>query len=266
MYESHFGLKKKPFLNAFDGEFFYSSRAHEEAMARCRYAAGEGRGAAALTGPAGTGKTFVASMLAREWAAAGIPVVHLRHACLSREEFVRVLLAGLGGGMDDTGSFSALEDRLAELPATGRRAVLILDDAHLQDLAVFSAVRGLLNLQAGGGLAVTVLLAGNETLWPRLRAAQIDGRVDISFRLTALQADEIAPYVERRLRAAGAAGPLFAPDAFEPIGAWSGGIPARINRLCDTALFATYGEGAQMVDVNRVRRAIEDLEGSGPRE
>ena len=63
---------------------------------------------------------------------------------------------------------------------------------------------------------------------------QLRQRVIATFHLGPLEQEETEAYVMHRLEVAGWRGdPAFSPDAFAAIHRYAGGIPRRINMLCD---------------------------------
>ena len=83
-----------------------------------------------------------------------------------------------------------------------------------------------------------------------------------------LDAEETRAYIEHRLRHVGWDNdPAFEPAVFNPIYAFTGGIPRKINTLCDRLLLATFLADRHDVDEVTVREVIEDLkqEFAGPR-
>jgi hypothetical protein len=70
---------------------------------------------------------------------------------------------------------------------------------------------------------------------------QFRQRVAATCHIGPLDADETKSYVEHRLKCAGATDkPTFDPGAFEGIYKASGGIPRRINSVCDRLLLLGY--------------------------
>src|SRR5713101_7576193 len=63
MYESHFGLRRRPFRTTPDSEYYYPGTSHEEALARLLQAIDDMEGIALLTGEPGTGKTLLCHRL-----------------------------------------------------------------------------------------------------------------------------------------------------------------------------------------------------------
>jgi len=63
MYLDYWGLKKKPFENTPNPDFFFYSVNHEEALTRLLYGVKERKGAVMITGDIGAGKTLLSRML-----------------------------------------------------------------------------------------------------------------------------------------------------------------------------------------------------------
>ncbi|MHB1560069.1 MAG: type II secretory pathway protein ExeA, partial [Isosphaeraceae bacterium] len=60
MYESHFGLARRPFLESADPAWYVPLPGHEALLRRLRYALEHSGGPAILHGPGGSGKTLLA--------------------------------------------------------------------------------------------------------------------------------------------------------------------------------------------------------------
>jgi general secretion pathway protein A len=79
------------------------------------------------------------------------------------------------------------------------------------------------------------------------------------YYLPPLSRKETEEYIEKRLRVAGAQGPLFTKKAIKEIYRKSGGIPRSINILCDNALLNGFALCQKIVDVRSVREVAKDL-------
>jgi general secretion pathway protein A len=77
--------------------------------------------------------------------------------------------------------------------------------------------------------------------------------------LPPLSEKETKEYIGKRLRIAGAKGPLFSEKAIKQIYLKSRGIPRLINILCDNALLNGYALDKKMVDARSVREVAKDL-------
>src|SRR5262245_57905633 len=63
MYQTHFGLRHRPFRSTPDRDAYYPATSHEAALARLVQAVHEDEGLALLTGEPGTGKTLLCHRL-----------------------------------------------------------------------------------------------------------------------------------------------------------------------------------------------------------
>jgi DNA-binding response OmpR family regulator len=83
-------------------------------------------------------------------------------------------------------------------------------------------------------------------------------RVIARYHLDALSADETRHYIAHRMAVAGLQGPLpFQQRALARVHALTGGVPRRINLLCDRALLGAYGAGVREVTDAMVRRVVD---------
>ena len=96
---------------------------------------------------------------------------------------------------------------------------------------------------------------------------QLRQRVIASYHLGPLDKAETQAYIEHRLAHVGWKGdPRFEPAAFDLIHAASGGIPRRINTLCNRLLLAGFlGEkhAFDAADVQAIAREIREELGAG---
>jgi general secretion pathway protein A len=79
------------------------------------------------------------------------------------------------------------------------------------------------------------------------------------FFLEALSQPETALYVKHRMEVAGGSIELFTPDALALIHERSGGIPRRINQLCDSTLLTGYGKNVKTIDSDLIQETIKSL-------
>jgi len=79
------------------------------------------------------------------------------------------------------------------------------------------------------------------------------------YYLSNLSQKETEEYIAHRLYIAGAKYNPFLQDAVEVIYQHSGGIPRRINHICDTALLAGMGAALKQIDGSFVKEVIESF-------
>ncbi|WP_010582726.1 ExeA family protein [Schlesneria paludicola] len=260
MYERYWKLERAPFDQDRRTETFYSSRFHGEALIKLKYLIEHGKGSASLVGASGTGKTHVLELV-RQSVTRG-PVVHLLYPQLTPHELVSYITheldanppksAGAVPGMDLL--LQTLEGRLTELTQAGQSPVIMIDDAHLiDDRRVFQTLHQLMNFQRPGRTNFSLILAGQPELAGTLqRHEQMSDRIAFQCLLQSLTAAETAAYVRHRLLTAGRTESLFDDSALRAIFELSGGIPRRINRLCDFALLIGYANQLAFVSSDQI--------------
>ena len=154
-----------------------------------------------------------------------------------------------------------LEAVLRMLTSSGRPPVIVIDDAHaIADRSVLQSLQLLLNFQQCEGTDFTLILAGQpELVGVVQRLPQLDDRVAMPCVLQAFCSVETASYVRHRLQAAGATVPIFSEAALIAIHELSGGLPRRINRLCDFALLVGYAEELTAIDAPQIEGVHSEL-------
>ncbi len=122
---------------------------------------------------------------------------------------------------------------LESLGRSGRRAIIVIDDAQNLGAAQLAMLGTLLSDYRADN-ALSLILAAPAEFAPRLQEVkELASRLTYTLELQPLTADEVEPYISRRLAMSGAAaqGRLFTPEVVEEIHLQSEGYPARINAL-----------------------------------
>ena len=104
---------------------------------------------------------------------------------------------------------------------------------------------------------VTILLLGQPELVPKVEnMKQLDQWISVRCHLTTLKRNETTEYILHRLKVAGVEQPIFTEEALKLIHERSGGIPRRINQICDMCLFTAYTRQVFTVDELIVQKAL----------
>ncbi|MEJ5376807.1 MAG: AAA family ATPase [bacterium] len=269
MYESFFGLEKKPFEITPDPAFMYASQQHKEALASLIYGVKEKKGLMVLTGEVGTGKTLLVRCLL-QMLDPGTKTGYIINPRLSLMEFFQSVAHefGLGGDFSTKAAFlERMNHFLLETAARGDRAVLIVDEAQNLGLPILEEIRLLMNLETSKQKLLQVILAGQPELHKIIEFScmrQFKQRISLRAHLNPLSKKETALYIRRRLEVAGLSqGEIFDARSVALIHKYSSGIPRLINVVCDNSMLTAYALGKKRVSPAVVREVIGDLEGKG---
>jgi type II secretory pathway predicted ATPase ExeA len=265
MYETYWRLKQKPFDNTADPRFYYPAESHQAALLKLRYAVENRRGAGLLVGPSGSGKTLVTTMLRGMLGEKCAPFVHLVFPQMSSADLLAYLADELdGGGCAAAGvqaSVRRIERFLTANAAKDRHAVIAVDESQLiTDVHTLETLRLLLNFEANGVPALTLLLVGQPSILTMVeRMPQWEERLAVKCLLRPFSEPETAAYVEHRLRVAGSTQSIVEHDALPTLQELTGGIARRINRLCDLALLVGYAEEQKTLSAGHFESVCQEL-------
>lgn len=257
MYTSYFGFTEKPFKLKPDARTMFNAASAQRCYADLVREILEQRASIVLSGESGCGKTTLVDKCCAGLADV-VRFVRITNVHLSADEILDALAESLGIGARDRNLKRRRRRLRASLAAEvqrGRGVVLVVDDAHaLSDEALAS----LLSFTAeplDGQRVLQLLLVGLPELVERCRATAPSLAV---CNLDGLLASEIDDFVRHQLRIAGYRGePLFTHDAIRTVATYAGGVPRRINALCDAALFAASLDQRRTVTSQLVADAVE---------
>ena len=267
MYADYFGLQQEPFSIAPDPRFLYLSARHREALAHLLYGLDRGGGFVLLTGEVGAGKTTACRAFLKH-----VPptchVAYILNPMCSGHEMLKSVCAefGVTPSTDAPSSqdcIDALNAFLLRTHAEGQQCLLIVDEAQNLSPAVLEQLRLLTNLETDERKLLQILLIGQPELRDMLarpEMKQLAQRVIARYHLGPLNEAETEQYIRHRLAVAGRRGTVpIRREARVRIHRLSGGIPRRINLLCDRALLAAYGDGKPRVDVALIDSAAREV-------
>jgi type II secretory pathway predicted ATPase ExeA len=265
MYESFFGLSQRPFSKTPDPAFLYEGRGHAEALARLLTAA-EDKDIGVLTGEIGAGKTTLSRAVIDRLDERFRPVLVINPR-ISAIQLLGLIARRLGVDPVPRGKMRLIEsllDRLYAYYEEGAIPLVIIDEAQMiTSKSVFDELRLLTNMQLDDAGLVGLLLLGQPELKARLEKKTYRSfaqRIGMAFHLGPLSMKETGAYVNHRLRVAGRDEGLFAEEALERVHAGSGGIPRRINTICQGALLSAFGQGMATIEAGVVADVVADLQ------
>ncbi len=242
MFLEFYNLREQPFGTTPNPRYLYSSIVHREALASLVYGIESNLGFAVLVAEPGMGKTTLLFRLLSQLKNSARTAFLFETQCDS-QSLLRHLLAELRiptTDRDPVVLHEKFKQVLYEESRIGRRVVVIIDEAQNLETRVLETVRLLSNFETSEAKLLHIILAGQPRLAEQLgrpELSQVRQRIPIMSFLRPLELEEVAQYIDHRLRIAGYSGPqLFTTSALEGIAELSGGVPREINRICFNAL------------------------------
>ena len=267
MYESFYRLSAKPFSLNPDPKFFFGSKGHKRAMSYLEYGLHQGEGFIVITGEVGAGKTTLVRNLFRKMDTANLVAAQLVSTQLDAEDTLRMVAASFGLEHEEAPKavlLKRLEAFLTSCREQDKRALLVVDEAQNLTPRAVEELRMLSNYQAADRSLLQTFLLGQPEFRVTMQSAgmtQLRQRVIASYHLGPLDAEETRSYIEHRLHTVGwTDDPSFADAAFNEIFAFSGGIPRKINTLCDRLMLMGYIEEKHTFGVPEIKEVIADIQ------
>jgi len=265
-YLEFYRLKEQPFTNSINNRFYFSSEQHGEALLRLKYAVSTMKGLAVLLGGIGTGKTTLARRMLDElgedeYESALLVIIH---SSITAEWLLKKIAMQLGVDEipeDKVNLLSKLYHRLIEIHESGKKAVVLIDEAQmLNTREIMEEFRGLLNLEVPGGKLVSFVFFGLPELDELLSLDEpLKQRVAVKFRLKSFTQNTTEEYIRHRLGIAGNSVDMFSKEAMDSVHIYSKGIPRLINTICDNALLEGFLTKKPLIDTSIIEEVASDF-------
>lgn len=267
MYNDHYGLTGRPFQLTPDPRFYFESATHKKAMAYLGYGLAQGEGFIVVTGEIGSGKTTLVGHLMETVDRNRVNAVKIVSTQVEGDDMLRMVANALGVATENAEKAQLLdriERQINERARAGQRTLLIVDEVQNLPFSGLEELRMLSNYQSGGQSMLQILLLGQPEFRNRLETSdqleQLRQRIIATHHLTAMEANEVGPYILHRMKLVGWTGtPTFADGAFASLYRHSGGIPRKINTLMTRVLLMGALEKSAVIDAGLVEAVLDDL-------
>jgi putative secretion ATPase (PEP-CTERM system associated) len=266
MYEAYYQFQAKPFQLSPDPSFFFSSKGHRRAMAYLEYGVHQGEGFIVITGEIGSGKTLLASTLARKMTSRSLVLAQVVSTSLDADDVVRMVAAAFGLSQENSKAelLNRIEQFLLACHRQGKRVLLLVDEAQNLPARALEELRMLSNFVSAGKPLLQTFLLGQPEFRKTLQSPEMEQlrqRVTATCHLGPLDATETAAYIVHRLLTVGwRDDPSFSSDAFAAIHQYTGGIPRKINLLCDRLLLMGRLDQKHAFTGKEVAQVIDELQ------
>jgi general secretion pathway protein A len=281
LYSDYFNLPRNPFGETPDASFYFDSKTHNSALNKLGWAVEQGRGFTLLTGEVGTGKTLISRMLLNEISETASTALIL-YPKLNDLELLAAIAAEFEIECEASTNkqyLDCINEFLLRNAAEGRKSVLIIDEAQNLPTETLETVRLLSNLETEREKLLQIILVAQPELraeldTPKLR--QLRQRICVSLNLEPFTQEDTERYIKHRFEVAGSGNFVrFDQDTMRLIHKRSGGIPRKINKLCEFILLSAQKRQSRLISLKlateilagpRDRRSFfERLTGSSPR-
>lgn len=208
-------------------------------MAYLMYGVYQGEGFIVITGEIGAGKTMLANTLALKRAAGKWVQANVVSTNLRGDDMVRMVAAAFDLPQDRSKAvvLSRVEKFLLACNRQGKRALLVVDEAQNLPARSIEELRMLSNFVSASKPLLQTFLLGQPELRSTLQnpdMEQLRQRIIASCHLGPMDRQDTEAYIVHRLQTVGwRHDPSFSEDAFDAIYEHTGGIPRKINSLCD---------------------------------
>jgi general secretion pathway protein A len=264
MYESHYGLSRKPFEISPDPDFLWYGEKHREGLAILKYGILENKGFLLITGEVGTGKTALIRTIEKEVQARAI-IVTIPDPGMSLMDFYNFMASELKMGQhfkNKADFLIAFKKLMLEAFSSYRRVLLIIDESQRLNHELLEEIRLLSNIDLGGKVLINIFFVGQSEfreILARQENRAVRQRITVSYHLPSLTEEETGHYIRHRLKVAGAAREIFTPAALKAVYRHASGLPRLTNIVCDHALMTGYVRGLDRIDADVVLECGDDL-------
>ena len=266
MYETFYGFTGKPFQLNPDPAFYFGSRQHRRAKAYLEYGLHQNEGFIVVTGEVGAGKTTIVRSLLDKLDPEQVVAGNLVSTQLDADDTLRLVASSFGlrtKDVEKSDLLLTLEAFLASVCQQGKRALLIVDEAQNLTPRAVEELRMLSNFQIETHAMLQSFLVGQPEFRRTMQSPhmlQLRQRVIAACHIGPMDLDETRGYVEHRLKCVGWKGdPRFQASAYEALFRATGGIPRRINAVCDRMLLSGYLAGKRDFTAEDVEMVAQEM-------
>ncbi len=273
MYTEFYKLTGRPFQLSPDPAFFFEAKPHKKALAYLTYGISQSEGFIVITGEIGAGKTILVEYILSTFVGKNVVAAKVITTQLNADDLLRMVASAFDipqEGADKATILQRMQTFLADCARMHRTVLLFVDESQNLPHSALEELRMLSNMQVNGRSLLQIYLLGQPEFRrtiARKSLEQLRQRVITSYHLQPLDAEETQQYIEHRMHRVGwQDDPHITPEAFQMIFEATGGVPRKINLLCDRLLLLGYLEEKHEIDGDIVKEVVLDMhtEGSAP--
>jgi general secretion pathway protein A len=265
MYTDFYQFSEKPFEDNPDPKFLYMTPSYKEALASILTWIRDGHGFSAITGEAGTGKTYFIHTLVNHIDEKVKTIIILYPTITFKELLGQILLELNQPSREKTTAalFHQFTRCLDQLTIEDKTLLIIFDEAQglndktLEDIARFLDLRS---------KPIRIIFVGQPHFDERISSpglSKLGKRIKVKHRIKSFTEVESREYIDHRLGLVGSRSQIFTPKAISMICSYTQGIPSLINHVCDNAFRVGFTMNQGKIDIDIIEEVIQNLSGPG---
>jgi len=267
MYQEYYNFTGKPFQLIPDVNCLFASRGHMQALSYFNYGLEQGEGFVTVTGEIGAGKTTLIQALLAELEDKNVIVKTMVAANLDSSGILELIASVFGlphENMSKVVLLKTIEQHFLEYREQGQSILLVVDEAQTLNADALEELRILSNLEKNGKAVMQVFLVGQAELRTTILSKEFEHlrqRIIASYHLDPLTEVETKEYINFRLHSVGwnNKNPSLSREVYNELHRWSGGIPRRINLLCDRLFVYGYLEEKSKLTKRDTMLVVADM-------
>jgi type II secretory pathway predicted ATPase ExeA len=237
-------------------------------MIRIQHAVDAANGLAVAIGGVGMGKTFISRKILEKFQAEESRyeacLLILIHHQINPNWLLKKIGSQLGVEFpsEEKGTLiGQICDKLIEIYESGKRAVILIDEAHMiRTKEPYEELRGLLNFESNNKKLLNIVLFGTPELENNIHLDPIIvSRIGLKFTLRPFDEKSANEYIKHRLSVAGTTKEIFTAEASKRIYICTKGIPRIINAVCDNALLEGFIQKKTIIEPQTIDQIASDL-------
>jgi len=265
MYLSHYKLKASPFQITSDPRFLWLGETHQEALSTLMYGIYENKSFLMLTGDVGCGKTTLINAFVSKLKKNVMCAVMSDPGLSLMDLFNHIAyLFGIDQTFNSKGEFLIGFSRfLNNAHDAGKQILLIIDEAQRINKDLLEEICMLSNIERQNTKLINIFFVGQNEFREMVAThsnQSLRQKLTFSCQITSLNEQNLAIYIQHRLKIAGATDPIFSKDACAMIYRYSGGNPRVTNIICDLALLTGFVQESHTIDGEMILECVEELQ------
>jgi type II secretory pathway predicted ATPase ExeA len=246
-----FDLRENPFMDSVNTRYFYHSKNHEEIYQKMKMCVEQNISLGLVAGQSGVGKTLITQMLLTNLDPDKYKtIVVLVSPGMTKSALLKEVLLELNlGHLIKTAAqtydlIRILQDHVISLYQTGKRLVIMIDEAHFLESSSLHILRTISNIELPELKLVSILLFTEDVFLRRIRHESYNSlrnRMYIQEHLNPFSFQEMRNYVRFRITTAGGnPEKMFLEDTYQVIYTATAGIAREVNNLCYNAIVEAF--------------------------